>query len=121
MQKVMKNVEIINTLNTLIPFMEKDLVLPVRLAYAINKNRKSLMAAQDPYEESRSKLVQDRDDSIITQDKFETEVRELLMIDVSVDIFTVSVDVLDGLDGLTARDMMAIDFLIEDESVEIVE
>lgn len=109
MIKNMKNIELVNTVNGLVAFIQKDKVVPVKVSYAISKNLKELQKKLEPFEEERGKLVERGKDKDI-----EAEIKELCEIALDVDIHTIPQNVLDNASDLTTMDYMALEFMFEE-------
>jgi len=112
----MKNMEIINNINALNVLIEKDMALPVKVGYAINRNLKKLMAEYSIFEEERKKIVPTDYEKKTEEEKKEIDVKfnELANIEVDVEIYKIRLDDFGTCDSLSARDMLILDFMIED-------
>lgn len=111
--------------------------LPVKLSYAVSKNKKVLTSELQTFSEARTKICTDNaekdengnprvdesnsymfpDDE--TRERVVNEVTELINSEIDVDILTVPIDVVekcdnDGFDNLTASEMESIEFMIID-------
>lgn len=111
MVKRMKNIEMVQTVNGLNNFVEKDNVVPIALSVAISANIKTLQRELEPYEEVRKKLL--KDDSAEAASKF----NELCNIEADVNLRTVTTDMLAGLE-LSTKDYMSLEFMLEDKKSE---
>jgi hypothetical protein len=125
----MTNQEIINFAN----MMLGDKHLPVKFAFAIHKNAKTIEPALKAYNETRKGLIEQyakKDDEgkpIIEDDKytvenveqFNADMNDLLTEETEVEIHKVSVDELAKLDdprfdALTVSEMTILNFMIEE-------
>lgn len=110
-----------------------DIDMPARVGYAFQKNLRTFEAEFVPYEEERIKCMKkyaktddkgDLDLDELGQGQFEdanlalfiAEVEDLQKIEVDVPVYTIPITLLDAV-SLTARQMFAIDFMIEDTTV----
>ena len=57
MVKKMKNIEIVNAINGLSEFVNKDKDVPIELSFAITANLDELTDAIKPFEKERKKIV----------------------------------------------------------------
>jgi hypothetical protein len=112
----MKNIEIINNINALNVLVEKDMALPVKVGYAINRNLKKLIAEYNIFEEERKKIVPPNYEEKTENEKKEIDVKfnELANIEVDVEIYKINLEDFGVCDSLSARDMLILDFMIED-------
>ena len=109
----MKNIEIISHINGLqdvITRHAKDR-LPVKLSYSINKNHKRLMEEYRSYEEEYNKL--DDKSKEMGESGPSSELKELLEIDVEVDLVKVSINEIRS-DILTYEDISILDFMLDE-------
>lgn len=106
----MKNIDIVNAINGLNRFVDKDKAVPIKVSYAISKNLKELKKHYEPYEESRQNLLKRQDD--YDQQKLDDEFKMLCDIDVDVEIYKLSLDEIEKIDELTAKDYMALEFML---------
>ena len=124
----MQNREIIANLCNLNKFSQDK--LPVKLTYAIARNIKMLNAAVETFDEIKKKLldeyaikdsegnieVDEHDSSITVKDgkgeEFSAKVKELLDIDVNINVHMVPFEVVESL-NLSVTDMFAIDFMLD--------
>lgn len=107
-----------------------DIDMPARAGYAFQKNLRAFEAEAAPYEQARIKCMKryaktDEKGELVLdesgQGQFEgdnlalflVEVEELQKIELEVSVYTIPIDLLDRV-NLTARQMFAIDFMIED-------
>ena len=56
MNKTIANRELVNIINNLVAFIEKDNVAPGKISYAITKNYKALEQAIDPLKVEQQKI-----------------------------------------------------------------
>lgn len=105
MNKKMKNIEMVKSVNSLAAFVNKDKIVPVALSTAISANIKSLTRELEPYEEERKKII--ALDSKDEQERFE----ELCNLEVDVPIRTVVPEIIEELE-LSTKDYMALEFMI---------
>lgn len=112
----MKNSEIIANINGLNKIAEAGKEFPVRVAYAVTKNLKTLMKFYDSYEPERAKIMDGYDE--MSDDEKEvaaTKLRELLDIEnEDVTIHTVSLADLENCGKLTLEDFNAFSFMLEE-------
>lgn len=106
MKKTMKNLEMVDTVNGLTEFVKKDKSAPIALSVSISANLRKLRTELEPYEEARQKLLREKPENM------EDEFKELLNLDVEMEIRTVAAELLEGLD-LSTRDYIALEFMIE--------
>lgn len=105
MNKKLKNIEMVKSVNSLMTFVNKDKIVPVALSTAISANIKSLTRELEPYEEERKKIAMS--DSENGQERFE----ELCNLEVDVPIRTVAAEIIEKLE-LSTKDYMALEFMI---------
>lgn len=125
----MTNQEILNFANTALG----DKHLPVKIAYAIQKNAEAIKSALKAYDEIRKNTLEEcskkdekgqpiiENDSYIIGDveKLNADMNELLNIETEVDIHTVHISEFDKLDdpkfdALTVSEMAILKFMIEE-------
>lgn len=119
----MKNIEIINVIKAVNDFVGKDKEIPVKVSYAITKNVKSLMQEIEAYEKEREKIVaaceeamaelEDEQKKKKCEDERNCKIKELLEIEVEVNIHKIPFEVLENCSNLTTKDLLALDFMIE--------
>ena len=117
----MTNGQIVMTLNTINKIKEADRKLPIKLAYAINKNIQTLANTYKPYEES----LKERGLDNLTPEKLnslpEDELKdfaELYSCKVNVDLYKVKFADIENAD-LTINELDVIQtFMLEDEDTE---
>jgi len=106
-----KNIEIIQTLNALHELSTAE--LPVRLAYAIKKNHRKLIAEYADYEEQLNAMGEkyNGDKQSVEYGK---ELRELLDIEVDIDFYKVPESIFESGDfNITTQQLSNLDFMIE--------
>lgn len=113
MVKRMKNIEMVQTVNGLNDFVEKDHVVPIALSVAISANIKTLRRELEPYNEVRKKILSD--DPKDAEIKF----KELCDIEADVNLRTVNPDMLAGLE-LSTKDYMSLEFMLEEPESQSV-
>lgn len=121
----MKIKEVIENTNRL--FNLEDAEYPVRLAYAINKNRKVLLEEINTINESKQNLIEkyckkdekgkpaivDNNYQFDDKEKVDAEYKEFLETETEISIMKVSLDIVEKCDHLTLAQMNALDFMIE--------
>lgn len=111
-----KNFELINTLNNLDRFIKKDIPLPVRVSYAVNKNIRKLMDEYKMYDEERAKITAGYDEKSEEQKKeADKKLAELLDIRTEVDVYKITMEDIGNCGNLSVNDVTALDFMIEEE------
>ena len=119
----MSNIQITNILNALDEFVAKDKEVPIELSFAISKNVKELIKQIEPFEEQRNKLLAklkeieakgDTEELNQTKAKTDIEFDKLANIKVEVSVFTVKFDTIKEISGLSTKDFMALEFMVED-------
>ena len=123
MNKTMTNNELIITRNRLNDFIEKDKVTPGKISYAITKNYKSLEEALDPLKTEQQKILKkieeannsDMSDEEKTEftNKMNKSFEEILTTNVDVSIHMISENEIIDISGMSAKDYLALDFMIE--------
>lgn len=114
---IFKNSEIILKLNAMDCLAE--IPFPVKLAYAIKKNHKKLMAEYDDYIEFFNGINKEYQDETgeIPKDKKEEhgkKIGELLSIESEIDMHMISEDIFDSSDfDITLQQLSALDFMIK--------
>lgn len=113
----MKNIEIVNALNNLNAFVERQraqgtTLLSVGGQFAIKANEKALMEEYKPYEATLNEIkekynLEDKDE----MEKANAELKELMEIDVEVSLRKVHEE--DFKDGATIDDIILLDFMTE--------
>lgn len=111
----MKNSEIINTINNLYNFVKKDISLPVRISYAVNKNIKKLTSEYETYDLERTRIM-DQYDSKTDEEKKEANEKlgELLNIETDVDVHKIMYCDIEQCVNLSVNDVAALEFMIEE-------
>lgn len=110
MKKQFSNIDLVQAINRLSAFVDKDKVVPVQISYAISKNMKTIKDALEPYELERQKLLKNTKLSHDTQSK---KFKELCDINVEIDIHTVPTEVVEDIEQLTTKDYLALEIMIE--------
>ena len=123
MNKTMTNNELIITRNRLNDFIEKDKVTPGKISYAITKNYKALEEALDPLKTEQQKILKkieeannsDMSDEEKTEftNKMNKSFEEILTTNVDVSIHMISENEIIDISGMSAKDYLALDFMIE--------
>ena len=127
MNKTIANRELVNIINNLVAFIEKDNVGPGNISYAITKIYKALEQAIDPLKVEQQKISKKIDeansDNTLTSeekrkiiDELNEAFNDILSAEVEVDIRLISEDAVAELDGMTVKDYLALDFMIEEVS-----
>ena len=127
MNKTLTNKELINIINDLVAFIEKDKIAPGKISYAITRNYKTLEQAIDPLKVEQQKISKKIDeansDNTLTSeekrkivDELNEAFNDILSAEVEVDIRLISEDAVAELDGMTVKDYLALDFMIEEVS-----
>ena len=111
-QEVMSNRQIVDALNGLHSFIQKDVSVPYKLNRAICKNRKALMEEYTIYSEALEKLKQEHLDES-KQPEFVEKVTALLKETAEVPIIMVDESVFEGVE-MSIKDRMALDFMVEE-------
>lgn len=129
----MKNSEIVEFLNVCSELRKKR--LPVRLAYAIKKNMSSVQEAATAYMAEREELItryakKDKNGEYLTEnnhyimedkDGFEKDMRELLEIEIEMEIHTVPITTAEKCDedskydALTLEELNIIGYMLVEE------
>jgi hypothetical protein len=102
-----------------------DKHLPVKTAYRLQKALRKVMAEITEFNEARQRLIEqmsgdpNESGNIFVKEElipeFKIKIQELVDQDVELEgVFKISINELEGLD-FTIRDMMYLDFLIEDQ------
>lgn len=123
------NERIVSDLTKLREISEKQ--LPIKVSYAIAKNINKIESELKIYNSEREKLIdkyaeKDEKGNLISHpngnvkfkddciELWNKEVKELLAIENEIDIHKFSIDLLEGYNTLSAADLMAIDYMIEE-------
>ena len=112
----MTNLEIVNNVNALNTFVQKDIPVPYKLSYAISKNLKKLISAVEPFEETRKSIV--ANESLSEEEKV-NEINSILTEECEVEIHTISESLLElacEKTDLSTKDIMLFDFMVEGDS-----
>lgn len=120
----MTNMHIYDIANALAEqFQDKDIKLPVKVNFYLQKNKNVLISLGQELEKERVNIIQkyaDLDDEtgqyVVNEDKTADaikELNELFALEQEVPVYTVSIDALEGVD-FTAGQMEALLFMIED-------
>lgn len=122
----LSNVTLANSLQRLNDILQRP--LPIRVSYAINKNKNKLESELKTYNTERDKLVEkhsikDKNGKTIVDEKnqmtpqnkndWNKDMQELLMIENDIDIHKFKIEQLDGYD-MSVNDIIAIEYMIED-------
>ncbi len=106
MVKKMKNIEMVNAINQLKEFVDKDIVVPIAISVAISANIKNMIRELEPYHEELTKLQQRKADNQCYQ--------ELMGLEVEVNLRTINSDILEEV-NISTKDYLALDFMLEDQ------
>lgn len=110
----MTNQEILNHVNNIGGIM--DFRLPVKVSYALNKNRKGILEAHNCFLEEYNKLQQEYPDG---GDELEKKVNELLSIENEVPVHTVEESHLkEANHDLSLNVFIALEFMLEEQKNE---
>lgn len=109
MNKTMTNLEMVQAVNGLNEFVRKDQVVPIALSVAVSANIKSLTRELEPYEEQRTKLLNEKETAA---DDLNSRFKELCKASADVPVRIVKQDIIDGL-KLSTKDYIALEFMIE--------
>lgn len=104
MIKKMKNIEMVQKVNSLMEFVKKDKEVPVKLSCAIAANIKTLLSELEIYEQERKKIIEN--------DLGDERFKELCDVETDINIRSVSQNVVEGL-AISTKDYMALEFMIE--------
>ena len=124
----LSNEKIVNIINSIGGLSTKQ--LPVKASYAISKNILKLEKEIKTYNSEREKLldkyaekddegkrvVNDTGNIIIDKqyvEKWNKDIRELLDIEIEIDVHKFNISVLDGC-NISTQELMLIDFMIEE-------
>lgn len=114
MIKQMKNIEIVQVINGLSEFVNKDKTIPVMVSYAISKNLNEMRTKIEPFEEERKKIISKKKDaSVSEQESINDDFKELCEIEVPVDVKTVSMEQIENID-MSTKDFFSMEFMIEE-------
>lgn len=113
-EETMSNFGIVNVLNNLNSFIEKDKELPYKLHRTIVKNHKTLMDEYKIYNEVREKIIKEYHEESSEEKKAEflKKMEALLNETVTVKIEKLPEDILEGV-VLSPKDSMILDFMLE--------
>lgn len=113
---VMSNRKIVDTINGLNSFIEKDKELPYKLHRTIVKNHKVLMEEYRIYNEVREKLIKEYHEETSEEKKqeFAKRMESLLNEMVSVKIEKLPEDILECVE-MSPKDSMILDFMLLNE------
>lgn len=121
----MKNIEMINIIDRLEKFINKETQVPYKVRRAIVKNRQALVSEYSIYDAERSKLrdsLGKKKENMTEQEKkvykekeeeVNAKIAEILNEEVDIDIIKISESDLD-IDTLTIKDLIALDFMVAD-------
>jgi hypothetical protein len=114
-----KNFELINMINGLNKFVGKDMPLPVRVSYAVNKNIKKLFGEYKIYDKERLKIM-DGYEKKSKEEKREADERlaELLNIETEVDVHNITTDDVLSCNMLSVNDIAGLGFMTKEETAE---
>lgn len=111
----MKIIEIINNLNNLGKFVEKNYELPFILRRAIKKNHKALMEEYNIYDEQRKELLADIDNKTAEEKaEIDKKFREFLNTEIDLEIIKVDINVLADI-KMPYKDELLIAFMMNEE------
>lgn len=123
MTKTMTNLEIYTTASVLAEaFTDDTMYLPAKLNFYIQKNRATISGLATDIETARDKIVmhygtqtEDGGYQIPPESVMDAnnELNDLLGIEQDVNIYSIGIDALDGID-FTAKQMQALLFMIEE-------
>ena len=127
MNKTLTNKELVNIINDLVAFIEKDKIAPGKISYAITRNYKTLEQAIEPLKVEQQKISKkideaNADESLSCEEKqkivddMNAAFSDILSTEVEVDIRMVSEDAVSELEGMTVKDYLALDFMIGEAS-----
>lgn len=109
------NIKLINYVQGLNAFVNKDKAVPFKLSYAINKNLGMLQSALEPFEKTRNEILS-KNLSIEEQNE---AFDDLCNIEIEIgDIYKVPMSLAEGIVDLSTKDFMAIEFMLEDDSLK---
>ena len=126
MVKKMKNIEIVNAINGLSEFVNKDKDVPIELSFAITANLDELTDAIKPFEKEREKIVRKIEEARQNEDtetanaeleKLDEEFNRLMNIEVDAHISTVGHSVIKEIERYTkisTKDLMCLRFMIKE-------
>lgn len=110
----MSNQKILNHVNNIGGIM--DVRLPVKVSYALNKNRKTILEAHSCFLEEYTKLEQEYPDN---GDEFKNKCKELLSIENEVPVHTVEESLLkEATHDLNLNVFVALEFMLEEQKNE---
>lgn len=129
MNKTVTNQQLVNIFNRITAFIEKDKVTPGKVSYAITRNYKALERAIEPLQVEQKKMLQKIDDANADEtlddagkkqivEDMNAAYREMLEAEVELDIRTISEDEIANMDNMTAKDYLALDFMVEEASTK---
>lgn len=127
MNKTLTNKELVNIINDLVAFIEKDKIAPGKISYAITRNYKTLEQAIEPLKVEQQKISKkieeaNADESLSDEEKqkivddMNAAFGDILSTEIEVDIRMVSEDAISELEGMTVKDYLALDFMIGEVS-----
>ena len=127
MNKTLTNKELVNIINDLVAFIEKDKIAPGKISYAITRNYKTLEQAIEPLKVEQQKISKkieeaNADESLSGEEKqkivddMNAAFGDILSTEVDVNIRMVSEDAVSELEGVTVKDYLALDFMIGEAS-----
>lgn len=126
MIKKMKNIEIVNAINGLSQFVNKDKDVPIELSFAITANLDELTNAIKPFEKEREKIVrkieevrqnEDTEAANAGLEKLDEEFNRLMNIEVDTNVSAVEYSVIKEIERYTkisTKDLMCLRFMIKE-------
>ena len=108
------NIKLLNYVQGLNAFVNKDKAVPFKLSYAINKNLGMFRSALEPFEKTRNEILSKNLSVEEQNEAFE----DLCEIEIEIeDIYKVPMSLAEGIADLSTKDFMAIEFMLEDEGL----
>lgn len=127
MEKILKNIDIINALGSINELIKVD--LPIKVSWALTKNMKKLITSLNDYDEAEKKLINeyaekdDNDETILVDNKFKIlegkegvfieKKTKLLDLEDILDIHLIKISELDGF-NIKGSLLYPIQFMIDD-------
>ena len=129
MHKTVTNQQLVDIFNRITAFIEKDKVTPGKVSYAITRNYKALERAIEPLQVEQKKMLKKIDDANADEtlddagkkqivEDMNAAYKEMLETEIELDIHTVSEDMVVNMDNMTAKDYLALDFMIDETSTK---
>ncbi len=110
----MKNAEVIARLNLINKLQQDDVKLPVKVGYALIRNRKAMEEVYAAYDEKRAEIMKDKQAADLTPEEVK-EVNELLSIENEIKLHMITEDDLMQCDeALSLNVLTALDFMIKE-------